>query len=56
MAYRYRDARHADVRSRYSGDCASPSKKPMFTLEERVELAQQQPRIWGTWKWSDLVI
>ena len=35
---------------------ASPSKKPMFTLEERVELAQQQPRIWRTWKWSGLVI
>ncbi len=35
---------------------ASPSKKPMFTLEERVELHSRQPRIWGTWKWSGLVI
>ena len=34
---------------------ASPSKTDVYP-EERVELAQQATRIWGTWKWSGLVI
>jgi pantetheine-phosphate adenylyltransferase len=27
---------------------ASPSKKPMFTLDERIALATRQRRIWST--------
>ena len=35
---------------------ASPSKKPMFTLESVWNWHSRQPHIWGTWKWSGLVI
>jgi pantetheine-phosphate adenylyltransferase len=35
---------------------ASPSKKPMFTLDERIALASRQRRIWLTWRWSALAI
>ena len=33
---------------------ASPSKKPMFTLDERIALALRQQRIWLTWRLSAL--
>lgn len=35
---------------------ASPSKKPMFTPKSVWRWHSRQPRIWGTWKWSGLVI
>lgn len=35
---------------------ASPSKKPMFTWKSVLSWHSRQPRIWGTWKWSGLVI
>ena len=31
---------------------ASPSKKPLFSLDERVALATQVTRIWTMWKWA----